>query len=77
VSVLLNCLTSAFACLCGICHEYYFLKTGLRAFANTHVSETEFCEAADYSRIFTIRQIDADSRAKLLQSVCKRQNVCF
>jgi hypothetical protein len=67
VSVLLDCLTSAFTCLCGICHEYYFLKQGRRAFANTHISETEFCEASDYSGILPIRQIDAVMPAGLLQ----------
>ena len=45
VCVLLDCLTSTFARLCGICHEY-FLNRNRTAFAGC---ETEFCKAADYN----------------------------
>ncbi len=45
VSVLLDCLTSTFARLCGICHEC-FLNRNRAAFAEC---DTKFSKAADYS----------------------------
>lgn len=44
VGVLLDCLTSTLARLCGICHEY-FLRRNRTAFAKC---ETKFCKAANY-----------------------------
>jgi hypothetical protein len=52
VCVLLDCLTSTFARLCGICHEN-FLERNRTAFADC---ETEFCKAPDYKGFLGIEQ---------------------